>query len=232
MKKILVTGSGGIGGVNFVRALRVIDEKFFIVGTDFNQYHLEFPDVDIRVRTPRHSDHQFIPLIKKIVAEHSIDFIHPKPSSESLVISEDTELKQKTFLPNSSIISYDKLTTQKTLFENNIPVAKTKTLSSIDELQSCFENFSGGPLMTLSINRKMFTFSVVVDAGTTISIEDSPVPDNTVEPMRAPLDTTKNKKAEAIADAVFAFPGCPQVGVRKACIKKKKVMKKWRMTCP
>ena len=40
MKKILVTGSGGIGGVNFVRALRVIDEKFFIVGTDFNQYHL------------------------------------------------------------------------------------------------------------------------------------------------------------------------------------------------
>ena len=146
MKKILVTGSGGIGGVNFVRALRVIDEKFFIVGTDFNQYHLEFPNVDIRVRTPRHSDHQFIPLIKKIVAEHSIDFIHPQPSSESLVISEDTELKQKTFLPNSSIISYDKLTTQKTLFENNIPVAITKTLSSIDELQSCFEKLGGGPL--------------------------------------------------------------------------------------
>jgi carbamoyl-phosphate synthase large subunit len=146
MKKILVTGSGGIGGVNFVRALRVIDEKFFIVGTDFNQYHLEFPDVDIRVRTPRHSDPQFIPLIKKIISEHSIDFIHPQPSSESLVISEDTELKQKTFLPNSSIISYDKLTTQKTLFKNNIPVAITKTLSSIDELQSCFEKFGGGPL--------------------------------------------------------------------------------------
>ena len=36
MKNILVTGSGGIGGVNFVRALRATDEKFFIVGTDFN----------------------------------------------------------------------------------------------------------------------------------------------------------------------------------------------------
>ena len=95
------------------------------------------------------------------------------------------------------------------------------------------ENVSGGPLMPLSINKKMFTFSVVVDAGTTISIEDGPVPDNTVEPMRAPLDdpllrhlgTKNNKKAEAIADAVFAVPGCPQVGVRKACIKKKKAMK-------
>ena len=62
------------------------------------------------------------------------------------MISEDTELKQKTFLPNSSIISYDKLTTQKTLFENNISVAITKTLSSIDELQSCFEKLGGGPL--------------------------------------------------------------------------------------
>ena len=128
MKTILVTGSGGIGGVNFVRALRVIDEKFFIVGTDFNRYYLEFPDVDVRVNTPRHSDSQFIPLIKKIISENSIDFIHPQPSSESLVISEDTELKQKTFLPNSSIMSYDKLTTQKTLFKNNIPVAITKTL--------------------------------------------------------------------------------------------------------
>ena len=53
MKKILVTGSGGIGGVNFVRALRATNEDFFLVGTDFNQYYLEFPDVNLRVNTPR-----------------------------------------------------------------------------------------------------------------------------------------------------------------------------------
>ena len=67
MKKILVTGSGGIGGVNFVRALRATDEEFFLVGTDFNQYYLEFPDVNLRVNTPRHSDPTFLPQIKKIV---------------------------------------------------------------------------------------------------------------------------------------------------------------------
>jgi len=152
MKKILVTGSGGIGGVNFVRALRATDEKFFIVGTDFNQYYLEFSDVDVRVKTPKHSDSQFISLIKKTVSEHSIDFIHPQPSSEALVISEDNELKQKTFLPTSQVISQDKLTTQKTLFENNIPVAETKTLSSIDELDSCFEKLGGSPLWVRSKN--------------------------------------------------------------------------------
>ena len=64
MKKILVTGSGGIGGVNFVRALRASDAEFSIIGTDFNQYYLQFPDVDTRINSPRHSDSVFIPLIK------------------------------------------------------------------------------------------------------------------------------------------------------------------------
>ena len=40
MKKILVTGSGGIGGVNFVRALKLFSDEFFIVGTDFNKYYI------------------------------------------------------------------------------------------------------------------------------------------------------------------------------------------------
>jgi len=33
MERILVTGAGGIGGVNFVRALRASKEEFFIAGT-------------------------------------------------------------------------------------------------------------------------------------------------------------------------------------------------------
>ncbi|MEZ0346255.1 MAG: hypothetical protein ABWK01_06875 [Infirmifilum sp.] len=52
--RILVTGSGGIGGVNFVRALRLAEKmgklKYFIAGTDYNQYHILFPQVDARVR--------------------------------------------------------------------------------------------------------------------------------------------------------------------------------------
>ena len=119
MKKILVTGSGGIGGVNFVRALRATDEEFFLVGTDFNQYYLEFPDVNLRVNTPRHSDSTFLPQIKKIVNEYQIDFVHPQPSSEALVISQDNELKSKTFLPSSTVIANDKLTPHEYLFSED-----------------------------------------------------------------------------------------------------------------
>ena len=146
MKNILVTGSGGIGGVNFIRALRATKENFFIVGTDFNQYYLEFPDVDVRVNTPKHSDPKFISEIKQIISKYSIDFLHPQPSSEALVISQDDELKSKTFLPSSSVISHDKSTTQKILSEKNIDVANTKTLASLDHLEQSFSELGGGPL--------------------------------------------------------------------------------------
>ena len=40
--RILVTGSGGIGGVNFITALKSTSEQYLITGTDFNKYYLEF----------------------------------------------------------------------------------------------------------------------------------------------------------------------------------------------
>src|SRR5579864_9421630 len=89
MKKILVTGSGGIGGVNFVRALRAVKEDFFLVGTDFNPYYLQFPEVDVRINSPRHSDPQFVNLVSKTIKEYKVDFLHPQPSSEAQVIAKN-----------------------------------------------------------------------------------------------------------------------------------------------
>ena len=37
-KNVLVTGSGGIGGVNFVNALKLAKREYSISGTDFNKY--------------------------------------------------------------------------------------------------------------------------------------------------------------------------------------------------
>ena len=50
--RVLVTGSGGLAGVNFVRALRASSKDYYIVGTDFNKYHILYPDVDARYLTP------------------------------------------------------------------------------------------------------------------------------------------------------------------------------------
>ena len=116
MKKILITGAGGIGGVNFVRSLKIFKDKFFLIGLDFNKYYLEFPDVDIRVNSPRHSDPNFIKLINNLIEKHKIDFLHPHPSSEALVVSQNFDsIKTKTLLPKPNVILTDKLKTQQIL---------------------------------------------------------------------------------------------------------------------
>ena len=38
--RVLVTGAGGVGGINFVRTLKIAPEDVFVVGTDYNEYYL------------------------------------------------------------------------------------------------------------------------------------------------------------------------------------------------
>jgi len=147
MKKILITGAGGIGGVNFVRALKVFKDEFFIVGTDFNKYYLEFPDVDVRINSPRHSDPNFIKLLNELIDKYKIDFLHPQPSSEALVVSQNFDsIHTKTLLPTLNIISTDKLKTQKTLSQSGINVAQTRVFENLNSIQTAFEELGGGPL--------------------------------------------------------------------------------------
>jgi carbamoyl-phosphate synthase large subunit len=147
-RRILVTGAGGLAGVNFVRALRASKRKYFIAGTDFNRYHIVYPDVDARHLTPRHSDSSFIKRIARIVEEDRIDFLHPQPSSEALVISRSrAKIPTKVFLPAPEVMeaAQDKLTSQRIMKDGGIPVAKTKAIESTADVGSAFKDI-GAPL--------------------------------------------------------------------------------------
>jgi len=147
MRKILVTGSGGIGGVNFVRALKLFSDKFFIVGTDFNKYYLQFADLDKRIISPKHSDPNFITFLNQLVENHKIEFLHPHPSSEALVVSQNFEkITTNTLLPPPNVISTDKLETQKILSKSGILVAKTKVIQNYEMIPNTFEELGKGPL--------------------------------------------------------------------------------------
>lgn len=142
MENILVTGAGGIGGVNFVRAIRTSETKYKIVGTDFNKYYIHFPDVDRRYDTPRHDDPSFLGKIREIVKKEKIDFVHPHPSSEALVISKEREkIEAEIYLPDyrTMITGQDKLATQRLLEENNVNVARTEAIISLDDIKSSFQ---------------------------------------------------------------------------------------------
>ncbi len=144
-ERILVTGSGGLAGVNFVRALRASKRNYYIVGTDFNKYHIVYPDVDARYLTPRHSDPSFLTRISAIVKKERIDFLHPQPSSEAYVItSSKRKIGCRFFLPGSRVmeVGQDKLRSQQVLARKNVPVAKTRAVSSIADVKEAFEELA------------------------------------------------------------------------------------------
>ncbi len=145
--KILVTGIGGIGGVNFVNALQIFKDEFFIVGTDFNKFYLQFADVDVRVNSPRHSDPTFLKLISELIERYKIEFLHPQPSSEALIVSRQRQtIGSRILLPNPQVMSMDKLETQRML-ENKVPVARTSTISNEDDIYKAFDTLAkAGPL--------------------------------------------------------------------------------------
>ena len=146
--RVLVTGSGGLAGVNFVRALRASSRDYHIAGTDYNKYHLLYPDVDARYLTPRHSDRSFIPRIVEIAKKEKADFLHPQPSSEAYVISSKREkVPCKVFLPPASVMrtGQDKLLSEKRLEAEGIPTAKTVAIKNKADVTRAFSKL-GKPL--------------------------------------------------------------------------------------
>jgi carbamoyl-phosphate synthase large subunit len=103
--RILVTGAGGVGGVNFVRSLRAAPQTFYIVGTDFFKYHLEFPLVDARYESPPHDSADYMNFLTELVEREKIDFLHPQPEVEVEVIANNLDrIGCKTLLPDKESI--------------------------------------------------------------------------------------------------------------------------------
>jgi hypothetical protein len=144
----MVTGAGGLAGVNFVRALRASTNDYYIVGTDYSRYHILYPDVDERYLTPRHDDSSFVGRVTELVKKENVVFLHPQPSSEALVISSMREIIPcEVFLPPEKVmkIGQDKLISQKKLKDSGVPVAKTFEVADKADIRSAFTKL-GKPL--------------------------------------------------------------------------------------
>ena len=72
MKRILITGAGGVPSTNFIRSLRDSEEKFYIVGTDANKYLLMRSEADTNYLIPKASDPSFLKILNKIIEETKI----------------------------------------------------------------------------------------------------------------------------------------------------------------
>lgn len=142
MKRILVTGAGGSPAFNYIKSLRKNPkrEKFYIVGTDKNKFHLELTDSDSKYLIPSEFDskNDYLKLINEIIIREKIDFIHSQPEEDVLFFSENIEkLKAKTFLPKLSTIKIcqNKIEFNHALNKKNVPTPEAYHLKSEKDLK-------------------------------------------------------------------------------------------------
>lgn len=142
MKRILVTGAGGPAGVNFIRSLREADEPFFIVGTDVNRFHLEWPDLDVAYEAPRCTDSGYIDFLNELIERHDIQLVHAQPDVEVSVISEHRErLKAPVFLPSKETvrICQDKYLSARVWAEAGVARQRSLLIQSWEDLKAAAE---------------------------------------------------------------------------------------------
>jgi biotin carboxylase len=105
VKRVLVTGAGGPAGVNFIRSLRAAEQPYYLVGTDIDRFHLEWPDVDVAYEAPRSDDPSYVDFLNDLIEREGVELVHPQPDGEVRVISENRDsLNARVFLPRKESI--------------------------------------------------------------------------------------------------------------------------------
>src|SRR3990172_3669664 len=100
MKRILIAGAGGSAAHNFIESLRISPEKFYIVGTDAQRFHIELSGADVYYQLPHAEDADYIPAINRLIKKERIDFIHAQPDIEVLKLSQNRKkIITKLWLP-------------------------------------------------------------------------------------------------------------------------------------
>jgi carbamoyl-phosphate synthase large subunit len=139
LKRILVTGCGGPASNNFIKSLRMSEEKIYIVGTDCNNKHIELSNADTKYLVPPVRDSSYINKINSIIEKEDIQFIHIQPDVEVAFISENREkINANVFLPNDLTIKtcQNKMELNKKLDTKKVPVPKSFFIDSLDSLKS------------------------------------------------------------------------------------------------
>jgi len=144
MKKIIVSGCGGPAGVNFVNSLREAEEKFYLIGTDINKIHLEWPDVDERYIMPKIEDPDMLEKLNELIRKTSADMVHPQPDKNVLFLSRNREkIESKMFLPSKEAVEIcqNKFESARLWEEKGIPVACAMMVKDESDLKEAEKKF-------------------------------------------------------------------------------------------
>lgn len=142
MKKILVTGAGGSPSTNFVRSLRDMNEKIFIVGTDSNEYYVNRSEADITYLAPSCKDLKYFNYLNWIIEKHHLEFMHVQNDVELETVSKNrNRLNIRLFLPPRETVDrcLNKFYSYKRWEENGLKVPQTYFINTFEDLKRIYK---------------------------------------------------------------------------------------------
>lgn len=147
MKRILVTGIGGTAALNFVRAIRELEEDIRVVGTDCSPYHIYLAEqVAKKYVIPKSNEEDYVKKLNEIIVKEKIQFLHAQPDVEVERISEDRDkIKAKIFLPDRETVKlcHNKFELIKHLSRERLPAAKSILIEGEEDVRRAFREMRG-----------------------------------------------------------------------------------------
>lgn len=99
MIKILLLGCGGNAGINFIKSVKLSNDKIFCYGVDIDEYNILRSHCDKNFLLKKNfSEKKKIDFLKKIIKKYNIDFVHAQPDIEvKFLLKHKKEFKNKIF---------------------------------------------------------------------------------------------------------------------------------------
>ena len=144
--KVLITGCGGGSvGQQILKALRLSDYKYHIIGTDIKQLSKGAKTADTFVIVPRADDIDYIETIFNICRENKVSAIFPGSEAELVILSKNKDIFINSgihiFANDMSLIDVcmDKAKTVEFLRNHGFKYPKTIEITKLEDFDNSIE---------------------------------------------------------------------------------------------
>ena len=85
-RRVLLLGAGGSAGANFVDALRLSADDYYIVGTALEPHYLELVKLDKAYWFDGLSSAEKLATVLDLIKKHDIKYVHAQPDPEVVLL--------------------------------------------------------------------------------------------------------------------------------------------------
>ena len=162
MIKVLVAGDGVAPTLNFVRSLKRMKERPYLIGMGAHPYDICKSECDETHLVPWANEPDYLPVLKDLVRRTKPDFFHQQNDKEIAAVSEfRDEIGVRTFLPSRATVAtcVNKWASYRKWTEAGLKVPRTILLNDASQLEKVMREL--GPRVWLRAWEGGFGFGAV-----------------------------------------------------------------------